>query len=131
MSDIAKRMLTVIGAMLLLLIAGSAVYYRSLDFLPFALGAMLGVAVNVLKVIMLDRTVGKAVQMQKETVSGFIRFQHFMRFLLTGAVFAVAALAPFISIWGAAAGILTLQLALYFAKRLPDGKRGASDQEVC
>ena len=42
LSDIAKRMMAVMGVMLLLLVAGSAVYYRSLDFLPFALGALLG-----------------------------------------------------------------------------------------
>ena len=80
---------------------------------------------------MLDRAVGKAVQMQQGKVSNYIRLQHFARFLLTGAVFALAALVPFLNIWGAAAGILTLQFAVFFAKRFPDGKQDASDQEVC
>jgi len=127
LSDIAKRMMAVMGAMLLLLIAASAVYYRSMAFLPFALGALLGVALNALKVRMLDRAVGKAVDMDGARAGGYIRGQHFLRFLLTGLVFVLAALVPFISLWGAAAGVLTLQVALFFLKRFPDGKPGAND----
>ena len=117
MSDIAKRMMTVIGALLLLLVAASAVYYRSLAFLPFAFGALLGVALNVGKIIMLDRTVGKAVRMEQKDAGNYVRLQHFLRFALTGLVFLAAALIPFISIWGAAAGVCTLQVALFFTKR--------------
>jgi len=117
LSDIAKRMTTVMGALLLLLVAASAVYYRTMAFLPFAFGASLGVALNVVKIIMLDRTVGKALQMEQKGAGNYIRIQHFVRFLLTGAVFLLAALVPQISIWGAAAGICTLQIAVFFTKR--------------
>ena len=122
LSDIAKRMIKVICIFLLLLIAASAAYYRSIAFLPFAAGASLGVALNVLKVILLDRAVSKAVRMEKERAGNYIRIQHFLRFLLTGGVLVAAALLPFISIWGAAAGICTLQIALFFAKRSGDAK---------
>ena len=125
MSAIAKRVLAVMGAMLLLLIAASAAYYRSLDFLPFALGALLGVALNVVKVLMLDKTVNRAVQMEKARAGNYIRIQLFLRYVLTGLVFLAAVLIPFINIWGAAIGVCTLQIALFFAKRLPDGKEVA------
>jgi len=125
LSAIAKRVLAVMGAMLLLLIAASAAYYRSLDFLPFALGALLGVALNVVKVLMLDKTVNRAVQMEKARAGNYIRIQLFLRYVLTGLVFLAAALIPFINIWGAAIGVCTLQIALFFAKRLPDGKEVA------
>ena len=127
LSDIAKRMMRVIGVLLLLLVAASAVYYRSLDFLPFALGALLGVALNVAKILLLDRSVSRITHMEKEGAGNYIRFQHFFRFLLTGLVLLLAALVPFINIWGAAAGIFTLQIAVFFAKRSSDAHESAHD----
>ncbi|MCL2812358.1 MAG: hypothetical protein FWD25_10810 [Clostridia bacterium] len=126
MSDIAKRMLLVVGALWLLLVAASAIYYRSMDFLPFALGALLGVALNVVKILMLDRAVKNAVRMDEVRAGGYIRLQHFLRLMLTGLVFVLAALVPFISLWGAAAGVLTLQVALFFAKRFPNDPKSVT-----
>lgn len=117
MSGIAKRMTRVVGVLFLLMVAASAAYYRSLSFLPFALGALLGVALNVGKIVMLDRTVNKAVQMEQKDAGNYVRLQQLLRFVLTGMVFLVAALVPYISIWGAAAGICTLQVSVFFAKR--------------
>ena len=126
MSDIAKRMLLVVGALWLLLVGASAAYYRSRDFLPFALGALLGVALNVAKILMLDRVVKNAVRMDEARAGGYIRLQHFLRLMLTGLVFVLAALVPFISLWGAAAGVLTLQVALFFAKRFPNDPKSVT-----
>jgi len=125
LSDIAKRMMAVMGVMLLLLVAGSAVYYRSLDFLPFALGALLGVLLNIVKVILLDRTVSKVLDNEKMNAGNYVRFQHFFRFFLTGLVFLLAAFVPFINIFGTAAGVLTLQAALFFARRATNGPQSA------
>ena len=126
MSDIAKRMMLVVGALWLALVAASAAYYRSMDCLPFALGSLLGVALNVLKIVMLDRAVRRAVQMEEASAGGYVRMQHFLRFLLTGVVFLAAALVPFLSLWGAAAGVLTLQVALFFAKRFPNDPKSVT-----
>jgi len=115
-SEIAKRMMTVVCILFLLLIAASIVYYRSTAFLPFALGCLLGTALNVVKIILLDRTVGKMVHMAKEDAANYARLQHFVRYLLTGLIFLASALISFISIWGTAAGIFTFQIAMYLTK---------------
>jgi hypothetical protein len=94
-----------------------------LDFLPFALGALLGVLLNAVKVILLDRTVSKVLGDEKVNAGNFVRWQHFLRFSLTALVFLLAALVPFISILGTAAGVLTLQAAVFFAKRAPNAPR--------
>ena len=116
-SALAKRMIITICISLPVLVAASAVYYRSFSFLPFALGALLGAATNVLKIILLDRAVEKLVDMEEEKAKNYVRIQHFLRYILTGAVLVLAAVVPFISIWGAAAGILTYQVALFSMKR--------------
>jgi hypothetical protein len=127
LSDIAKRMTTVIGVSLLLLISASAAYYRSFAFFPFALGALLGASLNVLKIMSLDRTVEKAMHMEKTAAENHVRFQHFLRFFLTGAILLLSALLPIINIWGTAAGICTLQIATFFSKHPSNKENAAKD----
>jgi len=112
-------MITVIGISVLVLIAAGVAIYRSLEALYFALGVVLTSALNVLKVFMLERTVKKAVDME-EAVAGknYVRLQYLLRYFLTGIVLLAAGLVsvyvkpPFINIWGAVAGVFTLQVAV-------------------
>jgi len=116
-SDMAKKMMRIIVILLLLLIAASIAYYRSLAFLPFAYGALLGSSLSLLKVVMLDRAVASVITQDKEKAGNRLLAQHFIRYLLTGAVLIIAALVPFINIWGTAAGILSMQVAVFFIKQ--------------
>ena len=124
LSAISKKVMKTLCALLLLLVAASAAYYRSFAFLPFAFGVLLGAAVNVLKVILLDHTVSKIVDMGAKSAENYVRFQHFLRFLLTGLMLLLSALLPFINIWGTAAGLCTMQVALFFVRRA----RGAMEK---
>ena len=116
MSDFSKRIMSILCALLLLLVLVSIAYYRSLAFLPFAAGVLLGGAINALKVFLLDRSIKKSIDMEKEKAGKYIVFQYLLRFLLTGLVLVLSAVLSFISIWGAAAGVLTLQIAVYIMK---------------
>jgi len=120
-SDIAKRMVLVMCASLPLLIGGSAAYYRSWAFLPFAGGALLGAALSVIKIISLDRTVKKAMDMEAQRAGNYVRAQGLLRFLLTGLALALPAFAirwgvPPGLFWGTAAGVLMHQIAVYSMK---------------
>ena len=115
LSKDARRMLALIAGLTLVIIVCSAVFYRSSEFLPFAYGALLTCALNCVKVLLIERTVQKTVTMQ----SGGLAFgwgQYMLRFLLTGAVLVLAALSPYISLWGAVAGIFTFQVSAYMLK---------------
>ena len=125
LSDMAKRMMLVVCALLPVLIAGSAIYYRSLSFLPFALGAVMGTALGAAKIVMLDRMVSKVVGMEPARAGNYVRVQQLLRLLLTGIVLVIAALVPFISLWGAAAGVLTYQIAVYSLKWFQKRDAGA------
>ena len=128
LSDIAKRMLLVICISLPLLIAGAFAYYRSLNFLYFALGALLGTILNAAKVILIERTAKKLIGMEKERAANYARIQGLLRFLLTGIVLAVPAFAikqwglPAGVFWGAAAGALVYQVAVYSMKLFMKGR---------
>ena len=53
-----------------------------------------------------------------EKAPNYIRIQYLLRFVLTGGILILAALAPdyIINLWGAAAGIFTLQIAVVLTK---------------
>jgi hypothetical protein len=119
LSGISKRMILIISALSAAFIIAGILYFRSfsLAYLTFAGGVIWGSALNALKVIMLDRTVKKAVSMPAERAGRYVGVQHLLRLLLTGLALVLAALAPQNAIWGAAAGVITYHFAAYALKR--------------
>lgn len=116
LSDLAKRMILTISAIALICILGSAIYYRSLVFLPFMFGVLLGSATSILKVFLLERAVDAALSMEEKRAGSYVSLQHILRLLLSGIVLFLGAVVPQISLWGTAAGILAFQLAVYNVK---------------
>jgi len=113
----AKIMLRCIIVIFAALVIGAAIYYRSFECLPFVLGAFLGCAASVIKVIMLSKAVDKALTITEPVKAGnYIRLQHLLRLALTAAALIIAALVPFINLWGAVAGILSFSISSYGLK---------------
>lgn len=113
LSDLGKRMTFTILIVALISILASFIYYRSLDFLPFLFGVILGSVVSIIKVILLERAVDKALSMEKKRVGGYVGLQHLFRLLISGVVLFIGAVAPQISLWGVTAGIFAFQLGIY------------------
>lgn len=113
--EMANRMIIAIMLISLLCVLGSIFYYRSLDFLPFLFGVILGSAASIAKVILLERTVNQAVSMDKQKAKNHLSTQHILRFLISGIVLILGALIPQISLWGVAAGIVASHPAIYIA----------------
>jgi len=118
-------MLKTVGISFFVIVAAGAAVYRSAETLPFALGAALGVAVNAAKIVMLDRAVDKAIGFSAEKSGNYIRLNYLIRFALTGAVLYIAVVAPFINMWGAAAGVVSMQAAV-IAARFDKGDKAAA-----
>lgn len=113
LSDLAKRMVITILIIATISTLGSAIYHRSLDFLPFLIGAILGSAVSITKVFLLEHAVNKALKMDQKTAGNYVTVQHVLRLILSGAAFLIGALVPQISLWGVVVGILAFQVAVY------------------
>jgi hypothetical protein len=122
-------MIKVICVLTLLVLAVGAVFYRSFAYPPFAFGAVLGAALNILKVIMLKHTVMKLSSIEVENARNYASIQSLLRFLLTGAVLVLSAVLPFLDIWGAATGIFIFQIAAYSMKRYT-GREEEAKQEA-
>lgn len=113
LSSLAKKMVISIITISLISTLGSFIYHRSLDFLPFLIGAALGSAVSITKVFLLEYTVNKALKMEKKTAGNYVTIQHVLRLLLSGVVLFLGAVVPQISLWGVAVGIISFQIAVY------------------
>jgi hypothetical protein len=102
---------------------GGAVFYRSLEALPFAFGAIVTSALNVVKILMLERTVKKTLDMEDQnTGKNYVRLQYLFRYFITAVVLVIIGLihtrSPihFISIWGALFGVFTMQIAVIITR---------------
>ncbi len=116
LSDLSKRMIITILIIATVSTLGSVIYHRSLDFLPFLNGAVIGSAVSITKVILLEHAVNKALKMDQKPAGNYVTLQHVLRLFLSGAAFLIGALVPQISLWGVVAGILAFQVAVYNIK---------------
>ena len=133
LSALTKKMIRVVAAAALIIIAAGAVWYsipgRYTDALMFSLGVLLTSALNAWKLVLLERSVQRLAEMNDASAGkNHSRIQGFARMLLTAVVLAgaglVARFTPYDScLWGAVAGIFTLQIAAYSAKwmKLDDG----------
>ena len=145
----------------LIIIAIGAVYYRSFAVIPFALGVIITLSLNIIKIRMLEKTVQKVLEMDDpEAGKNVVRFQYLIRYFLTGIVLVAVGLlqnyttpppiyssretylavwavlfpngpesllnAPLISIWGALAGIFTLQISVILIRFLKLEKDGTN-----
>ena len=113
MSKIARNMVLLIVASAVVFIVAAGIYFRSLEVFPFAAGVLLTTAANVVKIILLERTVKKALDMEPGRGTSYIKVQFLFRLALTGAALGLAFWAPqtIINHWGAVAGVFTLKTA--------------------
>jgi len=110
-------MIQVVLITALAMMAGGAIFYRSFEAFPFALGVLLTSVLNAGKILMLERTVKKAIDMEDpKTGKNYVRIQFLLRYLLTAAILVAAGLTPFISVWGALFGIFTLQISVIIVR---------------
>ena len=111
------KMISIVGMTCVGFILVGFLYFRSSAAIPFALGVLLASALNCVKLKLLERAVDRAVTLGKEAVGKYIQTQYILRFLLTGLVLAAAATLPFIDLWGAVAGLFTMQIAVLFVRK--------------
>ena len=122
LSHTAKVMCAVEGILfIVLLIAGYSVNYFVYPFerpLPYTIGLLTGCALSAAKIILLEKTISRAVDLGKQA-KNYASLHAFLRYFGT-----IAAVAPaFIfrntfGVIGVVAGLLTLQLAAFITSAI-------------
>jgi len=121
LSATVKKMTVIIAvAAVILIIAGVVVIhlrYPNNSAVHFAIGVIMTSALNAFKIVMLERVVNKAIDMgEGKGVKSYVRSHYLFRFVLTGVIlFAAVKISP-TALWGAVAGVFTLQISVYAMK---------------
>lgn len=102
--------LTIIS--LSLIIFGVGCFFAK-DVKTYFLGLFLGTLFSILKIILLEKTLEKSINMNPEKAVNYTRLHYSLRYLLTGAVLIIAAKNPNLSLIGVILGILILRPALF------------------
>ncbi|MCL2391416.1 MAG: hypothetical protein FWC66_02245 [Oscillospiraceae bacterium] len=123
LSHTGKYMILMIGLVALVFIIGGGVFYRSIQALYFAIGVIVTSALNVGKVFLLERTVRKTMEKEDPNAGkNYVKLQYLFRYFITALVLVVVGIInvnvdpPFISVWGALAGVFTLQIAVIIVR---------------
>jgi len=100
-----------------LLILGLAVIFFAYPFerpLPFAAGLGMGFLHTVFKIVTLEKSIQKTVDLEKDRAVAMARLLTFARMGITVAVFVLVILFPRVfGLFGAIAGVVSLQLSAY------------------
>lgn len=119
MDAVAGKMVLVVVCLSVAIVIGGFIFYESRDAriesLPFAVGVTMAMGVNIAKIYLLKRAVGRSVEMEATAGKLHLQSTYFMRLLLTAGVFLVAGLlhGTFVNLIGTGIGILTLPVATY------------------
>ena len=93
------------------------------DPLSWGLGVLVGFTFTVVRLLWLDRTVRNAVTKDEKSASRYARWQYVLRYIVSFAVLAGAALLPQISVYSAMIAMFTLKIATFiqgfFEKKTP------------
>ena len=116
---IAHKWIIMIIVLSALVIGGGYFFYRSMETVPFAVGVVAMMVMNIVSVLWLKKAVENAVDMEAVTAGNYMRLHKLLRFFAIGAILAISVFAPdsIISLTGALVGVFTLPIAmrlLYF-----------------
>lgn len=118
LSETAAVMCTVIGGLFILfLVVGmtvSALIYPFERPAQYALGLLLGCLLSEAKVVLLEKSIDRSIDMEGKTAQGYANLMAVLRYFLTVAVLlTVFFFRNVFGLFGAIAGILSLQVAAY------------------
>lgn len=119
-SRTAKYMLFgLLSLFIAFLVIGEVVINYLIAFEParnYAIGLSSGILISVVKVLLLDWSVNKAVDADDTKAKSFSKVHIIARYVLTiGYAVVVIVLNKWIGVWGAVIGLISMQIAAYYA----------------
>ena len=112
-SNTSKQIIIMMIA-LFLIIFGVSVFFIN-DTKSFFIGLSFGTIFSILKLILIEKTLNKALDMTGKKAANYIRIHYTLRYFLTFAVLLIAVYKDF-NIIGVIIGILLPLPAIYIAK---------------
>lgn len=83
------------------------------DKKAFTVGLLFGLIFSILKLLLMQNSIKKAVLMPEAKAQRYASVQYMVRYALTGVVLFVAAIEPTINIFGVFIGLLSMKIGAY------------------
>lgn len=112
---VANRLILLLFCLAALVAIGGALFFRSFDAVPFAVGAGIAGVANAIRVLWLKKVIQKSVEMDTSKAAGLIfQVHYFLRIVFTGLVLLVAQILPdnIVNLFAVIIGILTFPVAM-------------------
>ena len=120
LSDTSKRLVKVMLAICLIAfgcgIIVTGIWFPD-EIFKFAYGVLFGCIFAVLKLILLERSLNKSVNMPEGQAQNYIRLHYMLRYFLTGVVLAVAAVRGISALIGVVICLFSLRPAIFIVNR--------------
>jgi hypothetical protein len=97
-------------------------YYNE-SVLAFTLGIVFSGVFVILKLMLLEKAVNKAVDLSPEDSKNYMRMHYMSRYFLTGVVVVVAVFAEGISLFGVILGLFALTPAAFIAGKMENAAK--------
>ena len=116
MSDTKSSVVTLIKIIVVIEVLALVIGSFFAKSIPrYAAGIILGTVMSAARLVMLERTLQKSVDMPPENAESYVRMQYGVRMLLIVSVSFIALKTGFVSIVGLIIGLLPVQPAAYIA----------------
>ncbi len=124
-SDTAKKLII---TMLILSVCAFAIGLAfisrlNISALSYGLGIVVGYAFSVFKLILMERSLNRSVEMDKQNAQSYARLQYTMRYFLTLIVLVGAVFIKEISLLGTIIGVAIVQPAAYIVGVMENRKK--------
>ena len=120
LSDTSKRLVKVMLAICLIALGGgiivTGIWFPG-EIFRFSYGVVFGCIFAVLKLILLERSLNKSVNMPEGQAQNYIRLHYMLRYFLTGVVLAVAAVRGISALIGVVICLFSLRPAIFIVNR--------------
>lgn len=114
MSDECKRLVKIISLLGLAVFAAGVFFIN--NHLYYALGVALGTFISAARIVLLERTLKKSVDMAPADAQNYTRLHYSLRMIATVVVTVIAFKVKYIHIVGYILGLLLVQPAVYISK---------------
>ena len=99
------------------------------DKMAYTVGIIFGLLFSILKLKLMKDTISKAVNMPQEKAQRYSNIHYGIRYVLSGIVLAIAAIAPYISVLGVFIGMESMKAAAYMQIHIDKKQEKAAKSE--
>lgn len=116
-SEISKKIMLIMTAICLTALGIGAMIIDMNNISHYIWGLLFGLVFSIFKLLLLEKTLNKSVDMTAGNAENYARLHYMMRYFLTGAVLVISALIDIHTMIGVIIAVFSLRPAIFIVNR--------------